>query len=485
MRKRWQLINKLAKYQFRERFVLRWLLDLFELFLVVVSFVLAWLITSTITPSLGHALATSIYQFVFYLIFLVVFWYAISQVSFMANYPRAQRFLSAIMIFGRGYFFILMLLLLVRLIFSLNAIPVVLVLANAVFAFMLTLGFRIITMYFVRIYRAAGNNLRKIIIIGDGSAQFLVETFLKQKDWGFEIKAIISSSRKLKNKYGSEIPVLIGTQNLTRILENQVVDEVFFSQRKFEEAQLRSLGRICDEVGVVLRVHHPSTCLDPENFQLKTFNQNGGLALVDVPSRRFSYDFKAVTDIIFSFCGLLVLSPILLLIAMVIKLESKGPVFFKQERIGLRGRKFKLWKFRTMISNAEELQEKLKGLNEADGPAFKMKNDPRITRLGKIMRKTGIDEIPQLINVLKGEMSLIGPRPPVESEVKQYERWQLRRLSVKPGITCIWQVAPNRNDIKFEKWMQMDLNYIDNWSLKLDFKLVFKTIFSMLLATGR
>jgi lipopolysaccharide/colanic/teichoic acid biosynthesis glycosyltransferase len=120
--------------------------------------------------------------------------------------------------------------------------------------------------------------------------------------------------------------------------------------------------------------------------------------------------------------------------------------------------------------------EKLKEKNEMDGPTFKMKNDPRITRIGRILRKSGLDEFPQLINVVKGEMSLIGPRPPLESEVKQYDRWHLRRLSVKPGITCTWQIMPQRNDIKFEKWMHMDLNYIDNWSLGLDARLFFKTI---------
>jgi lipopolysaccharide/colanic/teichoic acid biosynthesis glycosyltransferase len=149
------------------------------------------------------------------------------------------------------------------------------------------------------------------------------------------------------------------------------------------------------------------------------------------------------------------------------------------------GRKFKLYKFRTMVVNAEELLERLKARNEADGPTFKIKDDPRVTRFGKFLRKTGLDELPQLFNVVAGEMSLIGPRPPIESEVKQYERWQLRRLSVKPGITCTWQIIPNRNDIKFEKWMQLDLNYIDNWSLAKDAELFFKTITTVFLATGR
>jgi lipopolysaccharide/colanic/teichoic acid biosynthesis glycosyltransferase len=194
---------------------------------------------------------------------------------------------------------------------------------------------------------------------------------------------------------------------------------------------------------------------------------------------------KTMADLYFSITALIILFPLLFIIGIVIKLESKGPILFKQERIGLRGRKFKLYKFRTMVPNAEDLLARLKAQNEADGPTFKIKDDPRVTRFGKFLRKTGLDELPQLFNVVAGEMSLIGPRPPIESEVKQYERWQLRRLSVKPGITCTWQIIPNRNDVKFEKWMQLDLNYIDNWSLAKDAELFFKTITTVLLATGR
>ena len=138
-----------------------------------------------------------------------------------------------------------------------------------------------------------------------------------------------------------------------------------------------------------------------------------------------------------------------------------------------------------MVQNAETVKHFLEGQNEADGPVFKIKDDPRVTRFGRIMRKTGLDELPQLINVIKGEMSLIGPRPPIEQEVIQYKRWQLRRLSVKPGITCSWQVLENRNDISFEKWMHLDLDYIDNWTLKEDARLFFKTFNTLVKATGQ
>jgi lipopolysaccharide/colanic/teichoic acid biosynthesis glycosyltransferase len=181
---------------------------------------------------------------------------------------------------------------------------------------------------------------------------------------------------------------------------------------------------------------------------------------------------------------LMFLAPVFFFIGMIIKLDSRGPIFFKQERVGLRGRRFMLYKFRTMVNDAEKLLEKLHEKNEADGPVFKIKSDPRITRIGQFLRKTGLDELPQLYNVFIGEMSLIGPRPPLPSEVAKYERWQLRRLSVKPGITCTWQIVPNRNNVKFEKWMRLDLQYIDNWSLYKDASLFVRTILTFFHCSG-
>jgi exopolysaccharide biosynthesis polyprenyl glycosylphosphotransferase len=169
------------------------------------------------------------------------------------------------------------------------------------------------------------------------------------------------------------------------------------------------------------------------------------------------------------------ISPVMLLIAVLIKLEDGGPVLFRQVRVGRHGRLFKCFKFRTMVINAEELKEKLMALNEQDGPVFKIKNDPRITKIGRFLRKTSLDELPQFFNVLIGDMSIVGPRPPVPSEVKQYERNLIRRLSINPGITCIWQVS-GRNNVPFDRWMEMDMEYIDNWSLALDMKIILKTI---------
>lgn len=183
---------------------------------------------------------------------------------------------------------------------------------------------------------------------------------------------------------------------------------------------------------------------------------------------------KRALDIIASTLGLIILSPILLVVAILIKLESKGPAIFSQKRIGLNKKEFKMYKFRSMVQNAEELKEKLAKENEMSGPMFKMKNDPRVTKVGRFIRKTSIDELPQLINVLKGDMSLVGPRPSLPKEVSKFEPWMLRRLQVKPGLTCYWQVS-GRNNIDFENWMKLDLQYVNDRSFWLDLKLILKT----------
>lgn len=185
---------------------------------------------------------------------------------------------------------------------------------------------------------------------------------------------------------------------------------------------------------------------------------------------------KRIIDILGAVVGLIILSPILIIISILIKLESKGSIIFSQKRIGLNGKEFKMYKFRSMVINAEELKQELEDKNEMSGPMFKIKDDPRITRVGKFIRRTSIDEIPQLINVLKGDMSLVGPRPSLPDEVIAFEKWMLRRLDVKPGLTCYWQVM-GRNNIDFENWMKLDVKYVNERNFWLDIKLIFKTFF--------
>jgi len=192
---------------------------------------------------------------------------------------------------------------------------------------------------------------------------------------------------------------------------------------------------------------------------------------------------KRIIDVCLASITLVILLPLMVAIAIVIKLDSKGPALFKQTRVGKSGRKFILYKFRSMLHNAEQIRDSLMHLNEADGPVFKIGRDPRITRTGSFIRKTSLDELPQLINVLRGDMSLVGPRPPLPCEVEKYSERQWRRLKVTPGVTCIWQVS-GRSDVPFDRWVEMDIEYIRNQSLWLDFKILLKTIPTVLLQRG-
>ncbi|WP_342985850.1 sugar transferase [Clostridium saudiense] len=185
---------------------------------------------------------------------------------------------------------------------------------------------------------------------------------------------------------------------------------------------------------------------------------------------------KRGIDIIGAGSGLLLLSPVIAIVSCAVKFTSKGPIFFSQKRVGKNGQLFDMYKFRSMVVNAEELKEKLANQNEMSGPMFKMKDDPRVTKVGKFIRKTSLDELPQLWNVLKGDMSLVGPRPSLPKEVKQFEKWMYKRLTVKPGLTCYWQVS-GRNNIDFEDWMKLDISYVEDRNLWIDIKLIFKTVF--------
>lgn len=201
------------------------------------------------------------------------------------------------------------------------------------------------------------------------------------------------------------------------------------------------------------------------------------LGLKERMEHKRAYEFiKRVMDIICSSIGLIVLLPILLVVSILIKVETKGSVIFSQDRVGKNGEKFKMYKFRSMVANAEELKEKLMEQNERSGPMFKIRDDPRVTKVGIFIRKTSIDELPQLVNILKGDMSIVGPRPSLPKEVKQFEGWMMERLSVKPGLTCYWQIA-GRDDIDFKEWMKLDVRYVEERNIIIDSVLIFKTFF--------
>lgn len=460
-------------------------MDLIEFLTIILSIPLAYFITREFLGYFNYTWKFDMQQFAFFSLLIIISWIVLYQVISMAKLPRTQRYLTLFFHFVRVNFLNLVVLLFLKLVFNLESIPHVFIFFLVPISMLITFAMRMLAFNKLKIYRANGNNMRHVLVLADSSSADVIDKFINQKEWGFKIDSIVTNSGGIQKKYEKNFKIYPDSANIKDILDNHIVDEVIYSKSQIDEDEINRIVRICNEVGVIFRLQSSSSPGDQVLLQLKTINEHKQLALVDIPSNNIPLIIKTMADIYFSITAAILLMPVFLIIAILIKLESKGPVFFTQERIGLRGRKFKLYKFRTMLSNAEELLEKLKEQNEMDGPAFKIKDDPRITRIGGFLRKTGLDEFPQLFNVIAGEMSLIGPRPPLESEVKQYKRWQLRRLSVKPGITCTWQIIPNRNEVKFERWMQLDLNYIDNWSLTEDLKLFFKTLSSMFLASGR
>lgn len=332
--------------------------------------------------------------------------------------------------------------------------------------------------------RRKGLNYRTILIIGDKSASTFIMQINKNKEWGYRIAGIIGDE-ELKRLHGDAAPFLDEGVDIDTILAEKTIDEVIYCQEKARMEEIMSLLTSCNEVGVIFRMSSPFFNMLTNKTHLHYYDTTPVLTISNTPMDYLSLKAKALFDMMVAFGVITVFSPLFLSLALAIKMTSKGPVFFKQKRVGLRGRKFWVYKYRTMVTNAEDLKDELMAQNEMDGPVFKMARDPRITGIGHFLRKTSLDELPQFFNVLMGDMSIVGPRPPVPQEVKEYERWQLRRLSMKPGITCIWQISASRNDISFEEWMRMDLEYIDNWSLKLDFVIVLKTIRTMLRADGR
>jgi exopolysaccharide biosynthesis polyprenyl glycosylphosphotransferase len=337
-----------------------------------------------------------------------------------------------------------------------------------------------------KIFRAKGFNYVNIVLIADDTSMPFIEDLRLNIDWGYRITFIFSSSDLLIEKYGRIYKILPEKSKMVinDLMEVDTIDEVIYIKKDVNPSEVRKTMRSCEELGVVFRLKYRDIQINLTNAFTSVIGNEKFLTFINVPYKPAALASKKFMDITVSVILLLILSPLMLIIALLIKLTSKGPVIYRQARVGLRGRQFDLYKFRTMVVGADKIRVDLESKNEMDGPVFKIKDDPRITPVGKFLRRTGFDELPQLINVLKGEMSLIGPRPPLKSETERYKRWQLRRLSVKPGLSCFWQIIPDRNSVKFEKWMEMDLAYIDNWSPRLDFVILLKTIKTVFQRTG-
>ncbi|MFZ0739702.1 MAG: sugar transferase [Candidatus Acidiferrales bacterium] len=335
--------------------------------------------------------------------------------------------------------------------------------------------------------RKRGRNLRYMLVLGTNSRAIEMARRIQNKpELGYRLLGFVDDDwQRMAGFKQTGFPLVSDYAGLAEFLRRNVVDEVamYLPLRSSYEKSLRAAA-LCQQHGITLR-------FDGDIFGLK--KSRSGPEELDgehyVATYAGVHDWwplvvKRIMDTVLSVVLLLLLSPVFAIVALLIKFSSDGPVLFRQERLGLNKRRFMILKFRTMVPDAEKMLAELEGQNEVSGPVFKIRKDPRITPIGSVLRRTSLDELPQLFNVLKGDMSLVGPRPlPVRDYEGFSEDWQRRRFSVRPGITCLWQVS-GRSSIPFEQWMRMDLQYMDEWSLWLDFKILARTVSAVLKGSG-
>jgi len=448
-----------------------------DLCLTLISFYLAYVVRATLFPGYESLLPVSTYHWLILFILpiwsLVLYWSGAYRVAYKPSvFKEVVRLASAVAV-------------------STAMLSAVVFLTKSVYLsrlFMVTfaaldlvalIGGRVV------IYLAGSTlfrtrmNRRNVVVVGDHErAREFAELIRRHKNWGLRFIGFISESDAQR-----ATDVLGPLSGIQRLVGEHCVDEVIFAVSRERVGELEDVFLMLEDLGVNARL-----MLDifPHMIARVHMDELDGIPLLTfttLPTNDIALFLKRLFDVAASFSLLVLLSPILAFCAVVIRLTSPGPVIFTQDRCGINGRLFSMYKFRSMYVHSEEAAQGLRDENEMDGPVFKIKKDPRVTPFGRLMRRMSIDELPQLYNVLRGDMSMVGPRPPVPDEVARYERWQRRRLSMKPGLTCIWQVS-GRNRIQFHEWMKLDLQYIDNWSLWLDIKIIFKTIPAVLSGKG-
>jgi exopolysaccharide biosynthesis polyprenyl glycosylphosphotransferase len=338
-----------------------------------------------------------------------------------------------------------------------------------VYDFLLIVLFRWLSPGLIGAYQHSFGSRYHLVIVGQPEkAAHLAQQLCQETPFPIQVAAILGEW-----ECAVELPLL---------LARQAIDEVIFAVDSSRLSNLEEIFLRCDEEGVRTRI---AMDFFPHVNSDMTLDRVAGAPLLTFSAAPFDdlrLLFKRFLDLVLSAAALIVLSPFIAVIAVLIKLTSVGPVIYRQARCGLNGRRFTMYKFRSMVTNAEELRAHLEHLSERE-IAFKLHRDPRVTGVGRWIRKFSIDEIPQLYNVLRGDMSIVGPRPPIPEEVERYERWQKRRLRMRPGLTCLWAVS-GRDHIDFNSWMRMDICYIDNWSLKLDWSIILRTIPYVLAGKG-
>ncbi|MGB9471023.1 MAG: sugar transferase [Candidatus Acidiferrum sp.] len=474
-----------------KRRILLGILKLLNLFLLVLSFGLATVMQvlrerGGVTLSSFLSMRVKLSNFVVFA-FLLLMWHLILSLSGQYQSQRLSTRRSLIIDAVKATTFATLLLAVMTAAFRITMVTPGFVVAFWISSSVLVAGGRLLIRSFLETIRLRGHNRRHILILGTNSRAYNFARRLEAKpEFGYHVLGFVDDPWSgLQEFLQTGYTLCCDFDRLAEYLRRNVVDEVaiYYPLRSFYEYSSQVVA-LCERHGILIR-------FDSDIFNLKVAQSradefDGG---AHITAHSGSLDgwpslVKRGLDVAVSTVSLVILSPLLAAVALAIKFMSKGPVLFRQERIGLNKRRFLIYKFRTMVPNADKMLPDLESLNEVAGPVFKIKNDPRMTPIGRLLRRTSIDELPQLFNVLQGDMSLVGPRPlPVRDYEGFNEDWQRRRFSIRPGITCLWQVN-GRSSISFDQWMQLDLEYIDQWSLWLDLKILARTVPAVLKGSG-
>ncbi len=466
------------------------LFELADLVLVAVSFVIATILIVRVEHKLSFvqflAMKIKISNFIIFGLSLLICHFMFSICGLYVSRRLSSRSAEVLDVF-KAVTFSVACFLVVGWLFSIKMITVAFLASFWVACLTILCGFRLVLRALLAGIRARGRNLRHMLILGTNPrAVEFGNRISMDKERGYHLLGFVDNDwTGLPEFRRTDFQLVSDLAGLKEFLRWNVVDEItFFLPFGSFYAHSNDVAHLCREHGVVMRFNSDFFGIKSLRRRAEEFDGEHFIATFTRVGEGWPAVAKRALDLSVSAFLLILLSPVLIAAAIAIKVTSSGPVFFLQERIGLNKRKFRIYKLRTMVQNAEKLQAGLEHRNEVSGPVFKIKDDPRITSVGKFLRKSSIDELPQLLNVLKGDMSLVGPRPMAVRDYNGFsEDWQRRRFSVRPGITCLWQVN-GRNAISFDKWMLLDLQYMDEWSLWLDLKILARTVPAVLRGSG-
>ncbi len=349
----------------------------------------------------------------------------------------------------------------------------------------LLLGEKLLLFCAAQSLRRRGYDRKTVLVVGaGGQTRRFAEAIQANFSWGLDILGFLDVNRERVGQKIYDKPILGSFADIIPILHAHPLDEVIITVSTRRLGEIRQVLEACEQEGVQVRIISDFLGKIAKRIRADMVYNLPVLSISYIPENQITLALKRSMDLSLSLALLILLAPLMLLIALAIKLTSPGPVFYQWNVVGFNKRPFTSWKFRTMVQNADQLKARLIPVNEMEGPVFKIRNDPRVTTVGKVLRKYSLDELPQLWSILKGDMSLVGPRPAGPHELVRYESWHRRKLSIKPGITCLWQVNGRNRVAKFDDWVKMDLEYIDNWSLWLDIKILGRTVITVLRGTG-